>query len=121
MTIVSAVNEPYEMPTPCAGCGDICELNDLWSCRDGEVRCDQCMDDYKERASDACRIVAAHQIAAIVDEHLSWEDCPEIGEHDWMTVQEAAKEIAREHRVSPEEYRAAYALLESRANQEGDS
>lgn len=32
----------FTMPADCAGCGETYELNDLWSCSDGGVRCREC-------------------------------------------------------------------------------
>ncbi len=45
--------------------------------------------------------------------NLDWADYAEIGEHDWKRVVKRAGELAPY--PTAEEYEAAYALLESRA------
>lgn len=58
----------------------------------------------------AIEIVARQALAEAVED-LAWEDYPEIGEHDWERVLDAAADLAQ----YPVGYLAAYELLEARA------
>lgn len=59
--------------------------------------------------------VARQVIARLVDWHIGdeWEHFPDIGEHDWQRVQTRCLALA--DFGDPDEYAAAYALLDSRA------
>ena len=64
----------------------------------------------------AIRIIALHVITTGAEGACEdgWGNYPELGEGDWESVVQTVKEIARWPEAA--EYRAAYAVLEARAN-----
>jgi hypothetical protein len=42
----------FEMPAECTGCGDTFDLNTLWSCPDGGIRCADCKERFDEGDSE---------------------------------------------------------------------
>ena len=69
---------------------------------------------------DAIDVVASAVMANIVEAEMgeSWELYPEIGEHDWLAVQERAVARAKQIHPGSEQFRAAYEHLEGRAETE---
>ena len=64
---------------------------------------------------EAIDIVALSLIASAACDRAGegWEDCPEIGEHDWMRIAQAMDRLAPD--PDPAVVAEAYALLEGRA------
>lgn len=72
-----------------------------------------------DRVREAVDVVARHVIRDVMERaDDEWESYPEIGEYDWMEVEERIKEIV--HTLAPptDTYKAAYEFLESRATDE---
>jgi len=70
-----------------------------------------------DRVREAIDIVARELIyLAIEGQYVTWEDFPELGECDWVSVAAKAEEIVGRSRPSNAEYEAAYAYLEQRAD-----
>lgn len=63
----------------------------------------------------AIEIVAMQVLLNVVDGNVNWEDYPEIPEHDWECVVERVNGLLGNLRVTHADWIAAYALLESRA------
>lgn len=61
--------------------------------------------------------VARHAIAGMVQNATEWAFYPEVGEHDWLKVDQRMQELGAF--PDPVEFAAAYALLESRADTRG--
>ena len=70
--------------------------------------------------SDPIEVVASAVVANLVEAEIGelWELYPEIGEHDWLAVQERATARAKEIHPGSAPFLAAYAQLEGRAETE---
>jgi hypothetical protein len=66
-----------------------------------------------EQAIDVIAREALSRFAAEAMPRDEWENFPEIGEHDWEKVAERVQQLAPS--VPRDDYLAAYALLEGRA------
>jgi hypothetical protein len=60
---------------------------------------------------EAIDIVARYALIEEGREEMQWDSYPEIGEHNWNRVLEAAHEFAQKMRPSEELFKAAYQLL----------
>lgn len=68
-------------------------------------------------ADEAIETVARWVLGNLMEEvSLKWDEYPEIGECDWDDVCSRVYELANEGAPSIPEFRAAYAVLEGRAD-----
>ena len=58
--------------------------------------------------------IVARQILAKAARELEWENMPDIGEYDWLRVEDRCAELAPE----PDGFNKAIRLLEDRADKE---
>lgn len=71
-----------------------------------------------DRLNVAVETVARRAISNALSEYgraPEWEDYPEIGEHDWILVDEEIDRRRQRQDVTAEEFAAAYEYLEGRA------
>ena len=75
----------------------------------------------KAIVDNAIRMMARHVLAlAIERQDVSdlWEDLPDIAEDDWARIVRLVDDTAEAHdSATPEQFAAAYALLQARAEQ----
>lgn len=75
-----------------------------------------------DRLVEAIDIVARRAIWSLIDNELGdlWGDeYADIGEHDWVRVEERIEAITDLLRPDPTEFEAAYEFLEARAEDDG--
>jgi hypothetical protein len=58
-------------------------------------------------------VIVAAQILANAAREVEWEDSPDIGENDWMTITKILEGMAPE----PKGFNEAYGVLETRAKE----
>lgn len=77
----------------------------------------QIVNDLPPEVSHSIRIVTAHVVSSMVADNVgeAWELYPEIGEHDWLKVQEGALAFGNLLKPTTKQFRDAYRLLEQRA------